>query len=85
MTEVIRWLMVYYLLKIIINTILTAIGIIKDRSSLYYYYKAKEKYPVNNFKSKIIIVFVIFLIYLYITEMKCVEIIYKIFHIKEQY
>ena len=71
-------LLIYYLSKIMINLILTMIGIIKDFSSLYFYYRIKEKYREDNTKFYIMVIIMIFLLYPYIIIMACINFLYNI-------
>ena len=71
-------LLIYYLSKIMINLILVMIGVIKDFSSLYFYYKIKEKYGEDNTKFYIMVIIMIFLLYTYIIIMACINFLYTI-------
>lgn len=69
---------IYYLLKIIVNLILTIIGVAKEQSCLHFYYIIKEKYTDNNTKFYIMIGIMIFLLYQYIIMMACINFLYLI-------
>lgn len=73
--------LVYYLSKLMINIIITIIGVILDLGPLYFYNIIKNKYNENNIIYIITTIIMLFTLYPYIIMMECITLFYKLCHV----
>lgn len=78
--ELIGIVILCFLTKIMINIVLTIIGVIKDLDCLYFYHKIEEIYYDNNCMIAIMTVIMILFLYPYIFMMACIQLLYILCH-----